>query len=459
MRIAVREYGIKAIRICPMFTGIAIDDKLAYPLYTAACDEGAVVTINVGVPGPMKPAKLQRTILIDEVALAFPDLKLVMTHLGDPWISETVSMLVKHPNVFAMTAGLGAEVRARGDPQRPAPAQQDQGHVVLGLPDPALRPHDHRGPGHRAPGGLADQLPGRERPGRLRRAPRRVTAPSSETSRRSREMGLHDGRVVIITGAAGGIGREHALEFARQGASIVVNDVGPVDDVVAEIKELGGQAVGNNDDVSDWDGAGRLVQTALDTFGELHVLVNNAGILRDKMFVNMDVQMWDDVMKVHLRGTFCPTRHAVNYWRSQHKAGTPVAHPRIINTSSPSGLYGNVGQSNYGAAKAALAAFTVILADELARLGITVNAIAPSALTQMTEGLDEYVKKMAEIKERTGFDAGSPANIAPIVVWLATPEAAGHHWSGVQRQGRPDQRGRDLGCRARGREGGALGPR
>ena len=133
--------------------------------------------------------------------------------------------------------------------------------------------------------------------------------------------------------------------------------------------------------------------------------------------------MWDDVMRVHLRGTFCPTRHAVDYWRSRHKAGTPVSHPRVINTSSPSGLYGNVGQTNYGAAKAALAGFTVILADELARLGITVNAIAPSALTQMTEGLDEYVRKMAEIKERTGFDAGSPANISPIVVWLASPEA------------------------------------
>ena len=236
-------------------------------------------------------------------------------------------------------------------------------------------------------------------------------------------MGLHDGRVVIVTGAAGGIGREHAIEFARQGASVVVNDVGPVDDVLADIKELGGQAVGNGDDVSDWDGGGRLVRTALDTFGELHVLVNNAGILRDKMFVNMDVGMWDDVMRVHLRGTFCPTRHAVNHWRAQHKAGTPVPHPRVINTSSPSGLYGNVGQANYGAAKAALAGFTVILADELACLGVTVNAIAPSALTQMTEGLDEYVKKMAEIKQRTGFDAGSPANISPIVVWLASPEA------------------------------------
>jgi NAD(P)-dependent dehydrogenase (short-subunit alcohol dehydrogenase family) len=157
----------------------------------------------------------------------------------------------------------------------------------------------------------------------------------------------------FVTGAAGGIGREHALEFARQGAKVVVNDLGPAEDVVAEIVATGGEAVVNKDDVSDWDGAGRLVATALDSFGDLHALVNNAGILRDKMFVNMDIDMWDAVMKVHLRGTFAPTKHAVAYWREQHKAGTPVDNPRIVNTSSPSGLYGNVGQSNYGAAKAA----------------------------------------------------------------------------------------------------------
>lgn len=236
-------------------------------------------------------------------------------------------------------------------------------------------------------------------------------------------MGLHDDRVVIVTGAAGGIGREHALEFARQGAKVVVNDLGPAEDVVAEIRALGGLAVANKDDISDWDGAGRLIQTALDEFGDLHVLVNNAGILRDKMFVNMDVAMWDDVIRVHLRGTFCPTRHAVNYWRAKDKAGEPVSHPRIINTSSPSGLYGNVGQSNYGAAKAAIAGLTVILADELGRLGVTVNAIAPSALTGMTAGLDAYVAQLEKIKEETGFDYGSPANIAPPVVWLASPEA------------------------------------
>ncbi|MDV7241867.1 MULTISPECIES: SDR family oxidoreductase [Rhodococcus] len=237
-------------------------------------------------------------------------------------------------------------------------------------------------------------------------------------------MGLHDDRVVIVTGAGQGIGREHALEFARQGAKVVVNDLGSTDDTVAEIRAMGGEAIASKDDVSDWDAAGRLVASAIDTFGDLHVLVNNAGILRDKMFVNMDVDMWDSVMRVHLRGTFCPTRHAVDYWRSKHKAGNPVSHPRIVNTSSPSGLYGNVGQSNYGAAKAAIASFTVILADELARLGVTVNAIAPSALTQMTAGLDAYVAKLEEIKEKTGFDYGSPANIAPPVVWLASPEAS-----------------------------------
>ena len=237
-------------------------------------------------------------------------------------------------------------------------------------------------------------------------------------------MRLHDGRVVVITGAAGGIGREHAHEFARHGAKVVVNDVGPAQEVVDEIVSAGGEAVANNDDISDWEGAGRLIDTALKTFGDVHVLVNNAGILRDKMFVNMDIDMWDAVIRVHLRGTFAPTKHAVAYWRARHKSGDPVSHPRVVNTSSPSGLYGNPGQSNYGAAKAAIAAFTVVLADELSPMGITVNAIAPSALTQMTQGLETYVARLKEHEERTGFDAGSPANISPLVVWLASAEAA-----------------------------------
>jgi NAD(P)-dependent dehydrogenase (short-subunit alcohol dehydrogenase family) len=237
-------------------------------------------------------------------------------------------------------------------------------------------------------------------------------------------MRLHEGRVAVITGAAGGIGREHALEFARHGAKVVVNDVGPAQAVVDEIVAAGGEAVANTDDISDWDGAKRLIDTALDTYGDLHVLVNNAGILRDKMFVNMDIDMWDAVIRVHLRGTFAPTKHAVAYWRGKHKAGEPVSHPRVVNTSSPSGLYGNPGQANYGAAKAAIASFTVILADELSRLGITLNAIAPSALTQMTQGLETYVARLKEIEEQTGFDAGAPANISPLVVWLASAEAA-----------------------------------
>jgi NAD(P)-dependent dehydrogenase (short-subunit alcohol dehydrogenase family) len=217
-------------------------------------------------------------------------------------------------------------------------------------------------------------------------------------------MRLHEGRVAVITGAAGGIGREHALEFARHGAKVVVNDVGPAQAVVDEIIAAGGEAVANSDDISDWDGAKRLIDTALDTFGDLHVLVNNAGILRDKMFVNMDIDMWDAVIRVHLRGTFAPTKHAVAYWREKHKAGDPVSHPRVV--------------------KAAIASFTVILADEPSRMGITVNAIAPSALTQMTQGLETYVARLKEIQAETGFDAGSPANISPLVVWLASAEAA-----------------------------------
>ncbi|MBB4781565.1 SDR family NAD(P)-dependent oxidoreductase [Streptomyces rapamycinicus] len=237
--------------------------------------------------------------------------------------------------------------------------------------------------------------------------------------------GVCVGRVVIVTGAATGIGREHALEFARQGATVVVNDVASPDGVVQEIRELGGEAIAHRGDVSDWDAALRLVRAAVEEFGDLHAVVNNAGILRDKMLVTMGPEQWDAVIEVHLRGTFCVARHAAAYWRERSKAGTPTPHPRIVNTSSPSGLFGNVGQTNYAAAKAGIAAFTVTAADELARLGVGVNAVAPTALTGMTEDVASYTAQVREESARTGFDVGSPANISPVVVWLASPHSEG----------------------------------
>ena len=236
-------------------------------------------------------------------------------------------------------------------------------------------------------------------------------------------MSSSDGRVVAITGAGAGIGRAEALLFAEEGARVVVNDVSAdgANAVVEEIKAAGGEAVANTDDISDWDGAGRLVQQAIDTFGSIDTLVNNAGILRDKMFVNMSVDDWDAVIKVHLRGTFCPSKHAVAYWRAQSKAGDQKV-ARIVNTSSPSGIYGNIGQANYGAAKAGIAAFTQILGEELWRYGVLTNAIAPSALTAMTEGLAGYVDRLKEIEERTGWkNPGGPENIVALVVWLGSP--------------------------------------
>ena len=217
-------------------------------------------------------------------------------------------------------------------------------------------------------------------------------------------MGALDGRVAIITDAGRGIGREHALLFAAEGAKVVVNDLGggldgssatasPAEEVVAEIKDMGGDAVANHDNIATWEGGERLIKTALDSFGELHVLVNNAGILRDRVLVNLSEEDWDSVINVHLKGHFVPTRHAATYWREQAKAGHPVK-ASIINTSSTSGLLGNVGQSNYGAAKAGIAAFTVIIAEELARYGVRANAIAPAARTRMTEstpGLSDHV--------------------------------------------------------------------
>jgi NAD(P)-dependent dehydrogenase (short-subunit alcohol dehydrogenase family) len=247
-------------------------------------------------------------------------------------------------------------------------------------------------------------------------------------------MGALEGRVAIITGAGRGIGREHALLFAAEGAKVVVNDLGggldgssqeatPAEEVVAEIRAMGAEAVANHDNVATWQGGERLVQCALENFGELHVLVNNAGILRDRVLVNLGEEDWDAVINVHLKGHFVPSRFAATYWREQAKAGK-VVKASIINTSSTSGLLGNVGQSNYGAAKAGIAAFSVIIAEELGRYGVRVNAIAPAARTRMTEstpGLSDYVVKPADA---AAFDVWDPANISPLVACLAMEDCA-----------------------------------
>jgi NAD(P)-dependent dehydrogenase (short-subunit alcohol dehydrogenase family) len=241
-------------------------------------------------------------------------------------------------------------------------------------------------------------------------------------------MGICDGRVVIVTGAGRGLGRAHALAFAAEGAKVVVNDLGatltgegtdlsPAAEVVQEIEAAGGAAIVNGDDVSDWDSAGAMVQQAIDTFGGLDTIVCNAGIVRDRMIVNMSVDEWDAVMRVHLRGMFCPVRHAVGYWREQHKAGSPHA-ARIVTTSSGAGLFGSVSQANYSAAKAGIATFTIIAAAELARYGVLANTIAPSARSRMTE--DAFAEMMA--KPDQGFDAMDPANVSPFVVWLGSSD-------------------------------------
>jgi NAD(P)-dependent dehydrogenase (short-subunit alcohol dehydrogenase family) len=241
--------------------------------------------------------------------------------------------------------------------------------------------------------------------------------------------GICDGRVVIVTGAGRGIGREHALEFARQGARVVVNDLGvardgtgpsasPAEEVVDEIRGLGGEAVANHDDIADFAGAARLVQAALDTFGRLDVLVNNAGFLRDRMLFTTSEEEWDAVIRVHLKGHFATTRHASEYWRAQSKAGAPV-DARIVNTSSGAGLMGSVGQGAYSAAKAGIAALTLVEAAELGRYGVTANAIAPAARTRMTEEI--FADRMAA--PDGGFDANDPANIAPLVVWLGSVDS------------------------------------
>ena len=233
-------------------------------------------------------------------------------------------------------------------------------------------------------------------------------------------MGALDGRIAIITGAGRGIGREYALLFASEGAKVVVNDLGDAaQEVVDEITAAGGTAVANNDDVADWDGGKRLIDCAIETYGDLHVLVNNAGILRDRVLINMSEDEWDAVIHVHLKGHFVPTRHAAAYWREQTKAGKEVK-ASVINTSSTSGLLGNPGQTNYGAAKAGIAAFTTIAATELSRYGVRVNALTPNARTRMTEETPGLADLVAVPEDAATFDAWDPANIAPLVAYLAT---------------------------------------
>ncbi len=237
-----------------------------------------------------------------------------------------------------------------------------------------------------------------------------------------------EGKVAIVTGAGRGIGREHALALAEAGAKVVVNDLGgslsgegsderPAEEVANEIRAGGGEAAADDANVADFAAAERMVRHAIEAFGRLDILVNNAGILRDRMLVNMSEEEWDAVINVHLKGHFAPTRHAAAYWREQSKAGETV-RARVINTSSPSGVFGNVGQANYGSAKGAIASFTLIAAQELARYGVTVNCLAPNARTRMTEETFGDLTAPAE-----GFDPLDPANIAPIVVALCADDA------------------------------------
>ncbi len=245
-------------------------------------------------------------------------------------------------------------------------------------------------------------------------------------------MGALDGRVAIITGAGRGLGREHALLFAREGAQVVVNDLGgandgtgtdltPAQQVVAEIEAMGGEAIANGDNVADWEGAQRLVNTAIEAFGDLDIVVNNAGILRDRVLVNMTEEEWDAVITVHLKGHFAPTRWAAAYWREQTKAG--VTKPRnLVHTSSTSGLLANPGQTNYGAAKSGIATFSQICAKELARYGVKSNCIAPAARTRLTlatPGLGDIIAP-----KEGAFDEWDPANVSPLVAYLASADCA-----------------------------------
>lgn len=244
---------------------------------------------------------------------------------------------------------------------------------------------------------------------------------------------LCEGRVVVITGAGRGIGRGHALEFARQGAKVVVNDIGaeldgsggssgPAGEVVEEIRAMGGEAVANGDDISTWDGGANLVRTAIDAFGDLHVVVNNAGVVRDRMFANASEDEWDLTMQVHLKGHFTTARHAAAYWRDRAKAGETV-DARIINTTSGAGLLGSVGQAAYSAAKGGIISLTLVQAAELGRYGVTANAIAPAARTRMTE--EVFAQTMAAPDDPDAFDEMAADNVAPLVAWLGSADAKG----------------------------------
>jgi len=238
-------------------------------------------------------------------------------------------------------------------------------------------------------------------------------------------MKLCEGRVVVVTGAGRGLGRAHALKLAEHGAKVVVNDLGstangvgadesPAQQVVSEIIAAGGEAVVDGGDVASWDGALAVVRKAIDSFGGLDVVINNAGILRDRMLINMTEEEWDSVIRVHMKSTFAVTHHAANYWRTRQKEGKPV-DARVINTSSHSGLYSNIGQANYAAAKAGIASFSIVAARELQRYGVTVNAIAPRATTRMTEGLREWTPEQLNVRR--------PEWVASLVTWLASAES------------------------------------
>ncbi|MGB1506106.1 MAG: SDR family NAD(P)-dependent oxidoreductase [Acidimicrobiales bacterium] len=257
-------------------------------------------------------------------------------------------------------------------------------------------------------------------------------------------MGILDGKVALVTGAGRGIGREHALMMASEGAKVVVNDLGgdtsgagadttPAQEVVAEIEAMGGEAVVNGGNVAKFDEAGAMIQQAVDTFGDINIVVNNAGILRDRMLFSMSEDDWDAVIAVHLKGTYAPSHHAAKYWREKAKAGEDV-YGRIINTASPSGIYGNVGQTNYGAAKAGIASFSVIAAQELVKYGVTVNCLAPTAWSRMTADLMGGDAAPEGLAEKI-----SPRWIAVITTWLASPEA--HNVTGRVFDIRGDQLG------------------